>query len=94
MKKKVYSLTKKIPKGKVTTYKAIADKIGTKAYRAIGKILSVNPHKDVPCHRVVKSNREVGGFCGSSDNRRKIQLLSKEGVKIVDGKVLKEYIYK
>ena len=51
---KVWQLTKKIPKGKVTTYKLIAQKLKTKAYRAVGQALKRNPHAPkVPCHRVV-----------------------------------------
>ena len=92
MKQKVYSLTKNIPFGKVTTYKAIAEKIGCKAFRAVGQILSINPHKDIPCHRVIKSNGEVGGFFGTMNNAKKIQLLQQEGIKIIDGKVSPEYI--
>ena len=41
--KRVYELCKKVPKGKVTTYKAIAQKMRTKAYRAVGNALNKNP---------------------------------------------------
>ncbi|MCS4541781.1 MAG: MGMT family protein, partial [Euryarchaeota archaeon] len=44
IKERVLELTKKIPKGKVTTYGELAIAIGKpKAYRLIGKILSSNP---------------------------------------------------
>ena len=53
---KVYFLTKKVPKGRVTTYKELAKKLKTKAYRAVGQALKCNPYAPkVPCHRVVKS---------------------------------------
>ncbi len=90
---KVYKLTKKIPKGKITTYKIIANKLGTKAYRAVGNVLNKNKSKEVPCHRVVKSNGFVGGF--ALGTKKKIQILEKEGVKIKKGKIsLQKYLVK
>ncbi len=89
-----YSVLKKVPKGKVTTYKEIAKTIGIKAYRAVGNAMNKNPcAPKVPCHRVVKSNGEVGGF--ASGTKKKIQLLRKEGVEIKKGKIdLNRFIYK
>ena len=85
---KVWALTAKIPKGKVTTYKIIAEKLGTKAYRAVGAALAKNPYAPkVPCHRVVCSDGRVGGYNGSMDNKEKTRLLKKEGVKINNGKI-------
>lgn len=83
---KVYNLCKKIPKGKVTTYKLIAEKLGTKAYRAVGTALNKNPFAPkVPCHRVVNSNGFVGEF--ASGINKKIKLLKKEGVEINNCKI-------
>ena len=83
---KCYSLLKKVPKGKVTTYKELAHAIDTKAYRAVGSAMNKNPHAPkVPCHRVVNSNGRLGGFAFGIKN--KIHLLQKEGVDIVDGKI-------
>ncbi|MBW2993321.1 MGMT family protein, partial [Candidatus Woesearchaeota archaeon] len=59
---KVYLLCKKIPKGRISTYKLVAEKLNIKAYRAVGNALNKNKNKSVPCHRVVKSNGFVGGF--------------------------------
>ena len=76
-----YDLLLKIPKGKVATYKKIADCLDTKAYRAVGQAMNRNPCLvEVPCHRVVKSNGEVGGYAGGS--ARKIELLREEGVEV------------
>ena len=78
---KVYEVCKKIPKGRVSTYKEIAKKLKTKAYRAVGSALNKNPYAPVvPCHRVVNSDGFVGGFASGTKN--KIKLLRKEGVKI------------
>lgn len=82
-----YKLLRKVPKGKVTTYKILAEKLGSKGYRAIGQIVGAN--RDIPktpCHRVVKSNGEIGGYVLGVKN--KIAILTSEGVKISDGKVI------
>ena len=70
-----------VPKGKVTTYRELANALGTKAYRAVGQALNRNPHlMKVPCHRVIKSNGEVGGYALGID--RKKELLKMEGVQV------------
>ena len=91
---KCYNLLKKVPRGKVTTYKEIARALGTKAYRAVGNAMNKNPYSpNVPCHRVVKSSGEVGGF--ASGTRKKTSMLKREGINIVKGKIdLKKYLYK
>jgi methylated-DNA-[protein]-cysteine S-methyltransferase len=83
---KVYLETAKIPRGKVSTYKTIAKKLNTKAYRAVGTALNKNPHAPkVPCHRVINSSGHVGDFSKGIDN--KISLLKKEGIKINQKKI-------
>ena len=91
---KVYKLCQKIPKGKISTYKEIAKKLNSKAYRAVGNALNNNPYAPkVPCHRVIKTNGEVGGFASGTKN--KIKLLEKEGIKINNSKIdLKKYLNK
>lgn len=83
---KVYKLCSKVPKGKVTTYKAIAEAMGTKAYRAVGQALNKNPYAPtVPCHRVVNSQGHLHGFAHGL--RKKAQMLRKEGVEIKDNRI-------
>lgn len=88
---KVYELCRRIPKGKVTTYKELARALKTKGYQAIGQALRRNPYSPiVPCHRVVASDGSLGGFKGKRQGKEveeKKRLLEKEGVEIVDGKV-------
>jgi len=85
--KKVYFITRKIPKGRVTTYGEIARALHTKGRRAVGNALHRNPTPIiVPCHRVVKSNGRVGGF--ASGTRNKIKLLRKEGIRVRDGRIV------
>lgn len=82
----VWELVKKVPEGKVTTYKEIAKALNTKAYRAVGNALNKNPYwPRIPCHRVIKDNGEVGGFARGREE--KIKLLEKEGVRVSGGRV-------
>lgn len=92
--KRVYELCKKVPKGKVTTYKAIAQKMGTKAYRAVGTALNKNPFAPkVPCHRVVGSNGHLIGFAHGL--KKKAELLRKEKIKIKNNRIdLKKYLFR
>ena len=84
---KVYKLCRKIPKGKVSTYKAIAKAMKTKAYRAVGQALRCNPYApEVPCHRVVGSNGHLTGFAHGL--KKKAELLKREGVNIKNFEIL------
>jgi methylated-DNA-[protein]-cysteine S-methyltransferase len=85
--KEVLVTTFKIPRGKISTYKRIAEKVGKpRAYRAVANALHKNPlHPVVPCHRVVRSDGGFGGEKRAADSRRK--LVEKEDVPIENGKV-------
>ena len=89
-----YAVLRKVPKGKVTTYKEIAKALHSRAYRAIGNAMNKNPHAPhVPCHRVINSNGNIGGF--ASGTRNKIKMLKKEGIEINKVKInLKKFFYK
>lgn len=86
---KVYELTRQIPRGRVSTYGAIARTLGRPdAARAVGRILSANPQPIVvPCHRVVYSNGKLGGYTGGKGTATKIELLTQEGVPVDHGRV-------
>ena len=79
---KVWNAIAKIPKGKVRTYKQLAKLIGKpKAARAVANACGQNPHPiTIPCHRVIRSNGEVGGYSGKGGTQQKKELLKKEGV--------------
>ncbi len=82
---RVWALTARIPKGAVTTYAAIARKLRTQGYRAVGNALNRNPYApQVPCHRVVGSDGRLTGFAGGL--RTKQKLLESEGIAIRKGK--------
>jgi methylated-DNA-protein-cysteine methyltransferase-like protein len=94
---RVYELARRVPRGKVTTYAALAFAIGRpRGARQIGLIMSVCPYpeSDVPCHRVIRSDGYVGGY-GLDGSARKARLLSKEGIEVSkDGKVdLSKFLY-
>jgi methylated-DNA-[protein]-cysteine S-methyltransferase len=81
----VYAAARKTPRGKVTTYKLLAEAIGCASSRAVGQALKRNPFAPaVPCHRVIRSDLTIGGFAGSTSGRavgRKKALLREEGVR-------------
>ncbi len=82
------TLKAKVPSGRVITYGGLAKLINRpKAHRAVGSAMNKNPFApEVPCHRVVKSNGEIGGF--ADDVSVKIKRLQKEGVLVKNGKVV------
>ena len=89
-----YKLLSKIPKGRISTYKDIANALNTKAYRAVGNAMAKNPNPIiVPCHRVINSNGLIGGYALGIN--KKISLLKNEGITIRKRKVVdfKRYIY-
>lgn len=81
---RVYRAASRIPRGKVSTYKLLADAIGCGSSQAVGQALKRNPFApEVPCHRVVRSDRTLGGFGGQTAGakiRKKRSLLEGEGV--------------
>ncbi len=86
---KVLAIVKRIPRGKVMTYKEIAIKLGNKNLaRAIGQVLKKNPYPIViPCHRVIRSDGKIGGY--SLGIKKKKRLLRKEGILIIGDKVIR-----
>lgn len=90
-REKVYQVVKKIPKGKTLSYRKVAEIAGSpQAWRVVGNILNKNRNlhppkfskktlagKQIPCHRVIKSDGKIGGF--REGVKKKIALLKKEG---------------
>ncbi|KAI8051737.1 6-O-methylguanine DNA methyltransferase, partial [Thamnidium elegans] len=56
-----------IPTGHVTSYKILSDALKS-APRAVGQALKLNPFCPLPvaCHRIIASDRTIGGFSGGS----------------------------
>lgn len=83
---KCYALLKRIPEGKVTTYKEMARALDTKAWRAVGSAMAKNKNLFIiPCHRVVRSDGAIGEYALGAD--KKAALLIKEGVQVESGKI-------
>ena len=82
--KKVWHEMLKIPRGSVISYKELAQNIGKpKAYRAVANACGKNPFPiDVPCHRVIASNGNIGGFSMRGGIMKKKQLLLSEGINL------------
>ena len=91
---RVYAVVANVPRGRVVTYGEVARLCGaTGAARAVGNAMNKNPYAPkVPCHRVIKSSGEIGGFASGTKN--KIKLLKKEGIEIKNDKIdLNQYLY-
>ena len=87
----VYTLLQLIPVGKVTTYRSLARVTGQHP-RKIARILSRNKEiVKIPCHRVVKENRDLSGYSLGREFKRK--LLELEGVRIFRNNVSKEDLF-
>ncbi|MDO8497342.1 MAG: MGMT family protein [bacterium] len=87
--KKVYDLTKQIPKGKVATYGQLAKLAGSpKAARAVGMCMKKNPDAPrTPCHRVVASDGSLTGYSAGEGVTTKKKMLLDEGVQFKGAKV-------
>lgn len=78
---KVWETLLKIPMGQLSTYGSIADKIGNpNASRAVGTAIGNNPVAFlIPCHRVIQSNGNIGGYMWG--NTRKTAIIGWESAK-------------
>ncbi len=81
---RVYEVVKQIPKGKVTTYGAVARAMGApRCSRQVGWALHSNPaFGEIPCHRVLfKDGSLTDGFAFGGREIQK-QLLENDGVAV------------
>lgn len=71
---KVLNIVKNIPKGSTLSYKEVATKAGSPgAFRAVGTLMKNNYNTSIPCHRVVKSDGNVGEYNrGGPEAKRRI----------------------
>jgi len=84
---KALLLLKKIPSGKVVSYKELARVCGTSP-RAIGRVMAHNQNpKEYPCYKVVASSGELGGYSGQGGLQTKRTLLERDGISLENGKV-------
>ncbi len=85
---RVYRVVRRIPEGRVTSYGAIAQYLGTaQSARMVGWAMNASHGKDVPAHRVVNRKGLLTGkhhFIGAHVME---QLLEREGVEVIDDQV-------
>lgn len=78
-KEKIFETVRKIPRGRTLTYKQVAALSGRPmAYRAVGNILKSNYDPAIPCHRVVRSDGQIGGYNRGPGKKR--ELLENEAI--------------
>lgn len=87
---KVFFVTKNIPRGRVTTYGAIADYLALGSARMVGWALNKCNYavENVPAHRVVNRKGELSGRNQFSTPTMMQELLENEGVTIVKDKIV------
>ncbi len=86
----VFEIVRQVPRGRVTSYGAIAAAIGTKSSaRMVGWAMnsSHHVHPPVPAHRVVNRNGLLSGKMHFDYPEQMQELLEKEGVKVIDDQV-------
>lgn len=80
--RRVYMELLNVPAGTTITYGELAQRIGCRSAQAVGQALKRNPFApEVPCHRVVAADGNVGGYFGKRDGEmieHKRKLLKKE----------------
>lgn len=99
-RRKVYRTLQRIPRGRVTTYGAIAKKVASRRHaRAVGAAVGSNPLPlVVPCHRVVTASLEVINY-GMPNHKPsegaavKRGLLEREGVVFVEGRPTRDCLW-
>ncbi len=80
----VWRALMQIPRGTVKTYAELAKMSGhPNAVRAVANAVGKNPMPPtIPCHRVIRSDGNIGGYSAPGGVMRKIELLKSEGVEL------------
>ena len=88
IEERVYKKLLQVPIGYIITYQELANAVGLQnRQRMIGRIMKNNPFPViVPCHRVVKSNGNVGGY--AFGEKIKKNMLQNEGIEIHGNKII------
>lgn len=94
MEIEVYRLLRKVPEGKVTTYKELARAAKTHP-RAVGMLMRLNKDPlNIPCYKVVRSDGSLGGYSPDRGIQEKKRLLEEDGVEVKNSKVdLKKHLH-
>lgn len=89
----ILSFLQTIPKGKVSTYKLIADKFGCHP-RAVAKVMRYN--KDpitYPCYKVIAHSWKISWYNTARGVEEKIEKLEKDGIEIINWTIDKKYYF-
>ena len=91
----IYRVVSEIPKGKVMTYKKVAQKAGIINPRYIGFAIHQNTDiSKVPCHRVIKSDGKLATGYAHGGMKKQKEMLEKEGIKFYKNKIdFKKFLY-
>lgn len=91
---KVYQVARQIPYGKVTTYGAIGQYLGSvKSARMVGWALNKSGLKNVPAHRVVNKQGLLTGKYHFDGVTLMEQLLENEGIVVINNQIQEMDIY-
>ena len=83
-----------IPKNMVTTYKILAVKFWVHS-RRIASVMKYNKEPDsYPCYKVISHSRKIWWYSWPEWVDMKLEMIVQDWTKVVDEKVLEEYIYK
>lgn len=96
MQEKVYNYLMTIPKGKVVTYKQIAEYLGNASLaRVVGNILHNNPNElKYPCYKVVNSKGKLASNYAFGGIQKQKEKLESENIEVINNRVdLKKYKY-
>lgn len=91
----IYRVVSRIPKGKVMTYKQVAQKAGVKTPRYVGFAIHQNTDiVKVPCHRIIKSDGRLATGYAHGGMKKQKEMLKKEGVKFYKDEIdFKKFLY-
>lgn len=78
---KVHDIVRKIPKGKLMTYKAVATSAGNPgAARAVGTLMKNNYDPSIPCHRVIRSDGKIGDYNRGGPAKKRALLIAEGAI--------------
>ncbi len=81
--RRVWQALGEIPRGTTRSYREIAQEIGKpRAFRAVARACATNPVAViVPCHRVVRSDGNLGGYRWGLERKEQLLKLEKESIR-------------
>lgn len=82
---KVYEVVRAIPRGQTRSYGEVAAAAGSPgAARAVGTLMAHNFDPAIPCHRVIRSDGEIGAYNRGGTERKRELLIAEGAIKKVE----------